>query len=254
MLGIFDSGLGGLTVARALEQKFPAAGYIYYGDTARLPYGTKTPETIGRYTVAALEHLQVQGASTPVIACHTASSTLAAHPDIRDQALAAAKTDMLFDVVTPAVAAARAATREGRIGILGTAATVRSGIYETLLHDAEVTQVPASVLVGLAEEGWTSRHHAGPILKELLLPFMRARVDTVVLACTHFPLLAESIHDILGPEVALVNPGVALVETLAQHHLPLTEGPKRYFASDLPADFAERASRFLGRPVDAEQL
>src|SRR3989344_2566332 len=253
MLGIFDSGLGGLTVVRALEQKFPDIGYVYYGGTARLPYGTKTPQTIGRYTVAALEYLRRHGAATPVIACHTASSTLAAHPDIREQALAAAGSEMLFDVVTPAVEAARASPREGRIGILGTTATVRRGIYETLLHDAEVTQDPASVLGGLAEEGWPDPRHAGPILEDLLLPFQRARVDTVVLACTHFPLLAEAIRDILGPEVQLIDPGEALADALLQEEIRPEAGSPRHFATDVPNDFSERAGRFLGRNIEVEQ-
>lgn len=251
MLGIFDSGLGGLTVVRAIDQVLPGTAYTYLGDTARLPYGTKTPTTVARYTRDALNFLHQRGATTPIVACHTASSVLVGNPKLRADITEQFGTEP-YDVVTAGLAAVRAQSKSDRVGILATTATVHSGVYEMNLHEYVVTQVPASVLVGLAEEGWVEPQHIGPILETLLMPFLRAEVDTVVLACTHFPILTQNIRDILGRDVVLIDPGVALANHLAK--TPHATGEQQFFATDIPDDFAERSERFLGRPITAEHV
>lgn len=253
MLGIFDSGLGGLTVVHAVERVLPDVSYVYLGDTARLPYGTKTRETISKYTIDALKFLKSQGATIPVVACHTASSVIVSDSALQQRIADDFGADV-FNVVTPAIEAARNATQNGHIGVLATSATVRSGVYETSLHDRVVTQVSASVLVGLAEEGFTTSRHIGAILEEILNPFLRADVDTIVLACTHFAILGDVIRAIVGSEIRLIDPGVELAKQLYALRDSLPEGKKRFFATDVPDDFGERATRFLGRTIDVEPV
>lgn len=254
MLGIFDSGLGGLTVVRHIERTMPAAGYLYLGDTARLPYGTKSPETIERYAVQALRFLRSQGAKTPVVACHTVSSFLYANPNAYRRCAQLFRRNDLFEVVTPTIRAARNTTKNRRIGILGTTATVQSGAYQRGLRGYRAVPVAASVLVALAEEGWAKRGRAvKPILREIMRPFRRERVDTVILACTHFPILTRHIRDILGSSVRVIDPGAEIAAALGSPDLA-RRGPKRFFATDIPEDFAERASRFLGRSIRAKAV
>ena len=259
MLGIFDSGLGGLTVVRQIERVFPRAGYIYLGDTARLPYGTKSFKTVERYAVDALKLLKKKGATTAVVACHTVSSVLAVNPAARRRCAALFPKSELFDVVAPALAGAKKATRNRRIGVLGTATTIRSGVYQRALRGYTVVPVPASVLVALAEEGWAFRRGSGqgryliePILRNILKPFQQKRVDTLILACTHFPLLERRIRDILGKKVVIIDPGAAVARALRENAVAVRPGHRRFLATDVSADFSERASRFLGRSVRAE--
>ena len=259
MLGIFDSGLGGLTVVRAIEKRLPQAGYVYLGDTARLPYGTKSPTTIERYALQALAFLREAGATTPVIACHTVSSVLAGSPSFRRACANLFEGTAPLDVVMPAVAAARKATRNGRIGVLGTAATIRSRVYERELRGKTVVPVAASVLVGIAEEGWGKDVAVRPLLRKVLAPLRTRRVDTVVLGCTHFPILKRQIRDILGSRVVIIDPGDE-VAALLEASGGTTRGTRsdwrarHFFATDIPDDFSLRASRFLGRPITAEAV
>ena len=247
MLGIFDSGIGGLTVVRAIEHAVPDVSYLYLGDTAHLPYGTKTADTITRYTLDALAFLKTQGATVPVIACHTASSVIAANEDLRESIRNMFGHEP-YTVVDAALRGVPKHTKSGSIGILATTATIRSGIYQQRLENFTLTPVAASVLVGLAEEGFSAPKHVQPILEEVLNPFLRSDVDTVVLGCTHFPVLADSIRDILGPDVVLLDPGKELARVLQQQQL-VKDGKRLFFASDIPEDFGERAGRFLGRRI-----
>lgn len=252
MLGIFDSGIGGLTVARAIHRQAPGTAFLYLGDTARLPYGTKSPSTIERYALLALTFLKRGGATHPVIACHTVSSIFLTRPGMRKEIAKMFGGREIFEVVTPGIAAARRTTRRGRIGVLGTAATIRSGVYPHALRGFHLTQVAASVLVPLAEEGWSKKAEILPLLNEVLKPFKRRRVDTVILACTHFPILKTRIRAILGPAIRLVDPGEELARTLAKHPAPFARGNRRFFATDIPDDFEKRASRFWGQRIKAE--
>lgn len=252
MLGIFDSGLGGLTVVRQIERVFPPAGYIYLGDTARLPYGTKSFKTVERYAVDALKFLRKKGATTPVIACHTVSAVLTANPAARRRCAALFPRSELFDVVQPALASAKKATRNGRIGVLGTATTIRSGVYQRALRGYMVVPTSASVLVALAEEGWGNDAAVTPILCRVLAPMKQKRVDTLILACTHFPLLERRIRDILGRKVVIIDPGRAVARALRGAGVAVRPGRRRFLVTDVSADFSKRASRFLGRTVRAE--
>jgi glutamate racemase len=251
MLGIFDSGLGGLTVVRAIEKRLPDVGYVYLGDTARLPYGTKSPETIERYALQALAFLREAGATRPIIACHTVSSILAVRSSFRKTATAIFEGVAPLDVVTPAIAAAKRETRNGRIGILATRATIFSGAYQRALKNFRVVAVPASLLVALAEEGWAEKREIKPIVANILAPFLRSHIDTLVLACTHFPILKKTIRGILKPSVAIIDPGEALADILVSNPPPGKRNGRQFFATDIPDDFAERASRFLGRTINA---
>lgn len=254
MLGIFDSGLGGLTVVRQVEKAMPSAGYVYLGDTARLPYGTKSPEIIERYALQALRFLRAHNASVPVVACHTVSSLLFSRKSAYKRAARLFGRSDVFEVVTPAINAAKAATCNKRVGVLGTSATIRSGAYQRGLSGYRVFPVAASVLVAFAEEGWASRRReTEPVLRQLLRPLQREKVDTVVLACTHFPLFEDHIRDIMGSAAAIVDPGKELAEALASQDLA-RRGAKRFFVTDISPDFSERASHFLRRTIRARTV
>lgn len=254
MLGIFDSGLGGLTVVRQVERAMPVAGYVYLGDTARLPYGTKSPQTIEQYALQALRFLRSQNAQVPVVACHTVSSLLFSNKEAYRRSARIFGRNDIFEVVTPALKAAKTATNNKRIGILGTAATIRSGAYQRGLAGYRVIPVAASVLVAFAEEGWARKKGAlKPILRELLRPFQKGNVDTIVLACTHFPLFEKHICDIMGSSVVVIDPGKELAEALSSPDLA-QRGVKRFFVTDISPDFSERASRFLRRQIRAQTV
>lgn len=254
MLGIFDSGLGGLTVVRHVERAMPRAGYLYLGDTARLPYGTKSTETIERYALQAFRFLRAQGVRVPVVACHSVSSMLVSNMKTYQRCARIFGREDIYEVVTPALKAARATTQNRRIGVLGTVATIRSGIYQRGLRDFRVVPVAASVLVPFAEEGWATRRNViRPVLEHLLQPFRKANIDTVVLACTHFPLFSRLIRDILGASVHVIDPGEELTAALASSDLA-RRGPKRFFVTDISPDFSYRASRFMRRRIKAKTI
>src|SRR5579871_6629171 len=185
-VGAFDSGVGGLTVVKAMRQLLPAEDILYVGDTARVPYGNKSPETIVRYSLENLAFLSRHGVKAVVVACNTASA----------HALAVLKktADLpVIGVIAPGVEAALAATRNGRIGVVGTQGTIASAAYQNLLQQrrpgVEITAVAAPLLVSLVEEDWLRHPATRLILEEYFAPFRAAQVDTVVLACTHYPLL-----------------------------------------------------------------
>jgi len=252
-IGAFDSGVGGLTVVQAMRRLLPVEDILYLGDTARVPYGNKSPETIVRYSLENLAYLQGHGVKAVVVACNTAS----AHALTMLQKVADVP---VIGVIMPGVQAALAATRNERVGIIGTAGTIQSGAYQNLLRlsrpKISITAVAAPLLVSLVEEDWLSHPATGMILEEYLAPMQAAGVDTVVLACTHYPLLKPLAQAILGPEVVLVdsaeNAAAALARTLAAHDLGREgsqAGKITVRATDLPSHFAELAERFLGEKV-----
>lgn len=254
MLGIFDSGIGGLTVVKAIEEAIPGISYVYLGDTARLPYGTKSAETISKYTTNALEFLSSKGATVPIVACHTASSMLLSNGAARKKIESMFQNEHMYNVATSAILEAKDKTKNKKIGILGTSATIRSHAYENALHEFSITSVAASVLVSLAEEDFSDRKYSGPILNEILKPFITNNVDTVILACTHFPILANSIRAILGANIELIDPGMALAKCLATKKNILKKGAGVIYATDIPEDFEERSSRFLGRNIHVKAV
>jgi len=257
-VGVFDSGVGGLTVLRALVARLPGEDFLYLGDTARLPYGTKSPGTVARYSVRAAEALVNRGIKALVVACNTASST--ALPALRERF-----PDLpVIGVIEPGARAAVEASASGRIAVLATEGTVAGGAYQRAIHalrpEAQVTQVACQVFVALAEEGW-SEGAAVDAVSERYLAHLDDRVDTVVLGCTHFPLLSESISRQLGPKRRVVDSAAttakATGDMLASNQLGAQRsggGTLRLMATDSPERFARVGARFLGSSIAARAI
>lgn len=246
-IGIFDSGVGGLTVVRALERELPEASLIYLGDTARVPYGTKSAQTVTRYAVEAARFLDAQGIGRLVVACNTASAV----------ALDAAARPgrPVYGVIEPGAARAAAVSPGGRIGVIGTRATIASDAYDRAIRalrpDAHVVSLACPLFVPLAEEGWVDGDVARAVAERYLAELRAERIDTIVLGCTHYPLLAGVIAETMGPEVTIVDSASATAERV-RADLDGTDGSgeRRFFVTDLPAPFRSVAERFLGRPLE----
>lgn len=201
-IGVFDSGIGGLTVVAALKCTLPGVDILYLGDTARVPYGGKSPETVTRYSREIIAILQAEGASLIVAACNTASAL--ALPEL------ASETPLpLIGVITPGAEAAVRSTRTGRIGVIGTKATVGSGAYRNAIQaldsSLEVVATPCPLLVPLIEEGLLEDPVTETILRRYLEPMLAQGIDTLVLGCTHYPLVKGLVGRICGPDVTLVD-------------------------------------------------
>ncbi len=256
VLGVFDSGIGGLTVVKEIKRLLPALPIVYFGDTARTPYGTKSGETLRRYAEEDTGFLVSQGANIIVIACHSAASVAREH-------VAARFTLPVFDVVAPAMEEALAATRNHRIGLMGTRATVESRVYQEGLTrmdpKVQVVAQPCPLLVPLVEEGWLKRRETRMIVKKYLRPLKAAGVDTVVLGCTHYPLLKGIIAAKVGKRVRIIDPSEAVAKRIAAHLQAQMADPRqlqdaepghdRYFLSDIAPATEEIARRFMGRPI-----
>lgn len=262
-VGVFDSGVGGLTVLRALVEALPAEDYLYLGDTARLPYGTKSPDSIRRYALQAAGLLKARGVKCLVVACNTASA-------VALDALAAAFAPVpVLGVLEPGAAAACQATRSGRIAVIATESTVRGEAYQRSitrrLPSAVVTARPCPLFVALAEEGWTD----GPIVEAVAHRYLDdlfanappdRRPDTLVLGCTHFPVVAPTLKVVLGPGVAIVDSAATtaavLARVLGERDLarPTGGGSLQLLATDDAARFARVGGTFLGRVVDPAQV
>lgn len=254
-IGIFDSGFGGLTVQGALLEALPGADTLYLGDTARLPYGTKSPETVTQYSLRNARFLARHGIDLLVVACNTASA-------VALPALRAELSVPVVGVVDPGARAASLASRSGRIGVIGTQGTVASGAYqEAIVRERPGSSVfarPCPLFVPLAEEGWTDPHDeiVRGVARRYLAPLRAEGIDTLVLGCTHYPLLAGAI----GAEM----PGVALVDSASSVAAEIrarfgagaaTAGSAehRFFVTDTPQKFLAMAGRFLGRPVESAE-
>ena len=263
-LGVFDSGLGGLTVVRELFAALPNERIIYLGDTARVPYGTKGPATVIRYALGCAHHLVGRGVKAIVIACNTVSA-------VAPERLRVELDLPVLGVIEPGARAAVAASRTGRIGVLATAGTIASGAYARAVAQlstrAEVVGQAAPLLVPLAEEGWTEGDVPRLAVRRYLEPLARARVDVVVLGCTHYPLLRATIERearaLIGDDTAVVDSAHAAArdvrEFLRTRSLlrPASAGPGgiELLVTDLPKAFADVAGRFLGGEVPSvEQI
>lgn len=253
-IGVFDSGIGGLTVARELMRQLPAESIIYFGDTARVPYGPKSPDTVRRYSREIAAYLRERGVKALVVACNTATAhaltTLQAEEPIP-----------VIGVVEPGARAAVEASRGGVIGVIGTVGTIRSTAYERAIRalrpDARIIARPCPLFVPLVEEGWLEHEATRLVANEYLSAFADEHVDTLVLGCTHYPLLKPLIAEVLGPDVALIDSAEqTAAETrrvLAARGLlaePGAAAVRRYVASDAPDQFLRMAERFLGAPIE----
>jgi glutamate racemase len=252
-LGVFDSGVGGLTVLRSLRARLPGEHTVYLGDTARVPYGTKSADVVVRYAIKNAHFLLRQDIKLLVVACNTASS-------VALSALSKVLPIPVVGVIEPGAAAALAASTSRRVGILGTPGTVRSGAYQRALEQLDpqvfVWSQACPLFVPLAEEGWTDGEVPRLAVRKYLQRLPEARVDTLVLGCTHYPLLRNLIAHAAGPEVTLVDSGdaaAAQVASLIDQGLVSPAGADNpstaYFVTDLPQDFGPLAARFLGSPV-----
>ncbi|MFC4308675.1 glutamate racemase [Steroidobacter flavus] len=260
-IGVFDSGVGGLTVLRALRQRLPDEQFIYLGDTARLPYGTKSGDSVLRYSIQAAEFLVRQGIKCLVIACNTASS-VAVEP-LRERFAPMP----VIGVIEPGSIAGCAASTSGHIAVLATEGTVRGGAYQRAIARLEPTaQVKAqacSLFVALAEEGWTDGAIAEAIAHRYVDELFRddPRIDTLLLGCTHFPVLASALRAVIGPQITIVDSAEttarAVQAELIDRGLLNTTGPASapiLQATDSPERFARVGSRFLGEAFDASRV
>ncbi len=250
-IGVFDSGIGGLTVARAIVSALPDVDLVYLGDTARLPYGAKSPLTVTRYASRCVGFLAAAGVEAVVVACNTASAL--ALPALRE-----AFPDLpILGVVSPGARAAVTASRTGRIGVIGTEATVRSHSYREAIHalapTAEVVELPCPLLVPLAEVGWIDHPVTRLTLETYLAPLVRDHaIDALVLGCTHYPVLEGPIAAVLAAlvpdrRIALVDSADAVTRELQALGLSLSLGGRRRFAvTDLPDRFRSMAEAFFG--------
>lgn len=248
-LGVFDSGLGGLTVVRQLQRVFPTLSIIYYGDTARVPYGTKSPDTVTRFSRQIVDFLSAQEVQAIMVACNTASA--AAVPRIQNE-----YPLPIYGVVEPGARAAVAATRTGRIGIIGTNSTIRTSVYTKAIQNIDVSiQVfgkACPLFVPLVEEGKEDHQVTEIIAREYLAPLLAQNIDTLILGCTHYPLLIGTLQKILPPDISIIDSGVAAANALSgalKLNTDITPEYK-YFVSDTPEKFAEIGARFLGHPME----
>jgi glutamate racemase len=258
-LGVFDSGVGGLTVLRALMTELPGESFIYLGDTARLPYGTKSPQTIERYAEQAALALLALDVKCLVVACNTASAV--GLPVIR----ARAGKIPVIGVIEPGAAAACAASRSGQIAVIATESTLRGGAYQRAIHklrdDAQIRTLATPLFVALAEEGLTDGPIAAAIARHYLEPlFQDFAADTLVLGCTHFPMLLESIRSAVSANVRIVDSAETTARAVRGELKSVgmlsrsSVGAARFLATDSPERFAHVGTRFLKREIPPEQV
>ena len=252
-IGVFDSGIGGLTVVRELHRQLPDESIVYFGDTARVPYGAKSPATVARYAQEAAAYLLSRDVKLLVIACNTAT----AHAfDLLQSTVPVP----VIGVIEPGARAAVEATRSGRIGVIGTAGTIRSGAYDLAvrrrLDSARVYAQPCPLFVPLVEEGMCEGEAPRLIASEYLKPLREMDVDALILGCTHYPLLRPLLQSIMGPDVALVDSGEETARDVAasvdQHGLRNrtgSTGTYSFVASDSPLRFRDVGRRFIGEMI-----
>ncbi len=259
MIGIFDSGVGGMTVARAIETLCPGFPLVYLGDLARSPYGSKSPAMITEYSQRNTEFLLRQGAKIIVIACNSAASTASSF--LREH-----YSQTIIDVIYPAVQKAAAVSQTGRIGVIGTRATINSGLYEQRIRDmrpqSKIYSQACPLLVPLVEEGWLARRETKMITKHYLRPLRDKQIDALILGCTHYPLLKKIIAPRIGRKVQIIDSSVEValhLKTLLQSDDHLRDElydpdvANRFFVSDIPSPVHGLASTIFGRTVLLEK-
>lgn len=252
-IGVFDSGVGGLTVVRAMMERLPFENLIYFGDTARVPYGVKSVTTIASFTLQITQFLLQKDVKMLIIACNTMAAVAA------DAVRAAANTPVL-DVIEAGALGALAATRNKRIGVIGTPTTINSNAYARAIHqhDKQIKMFSQAcpLFVPLVEEGWLEHPVTRMTAEEYLKPVVAQRIDTLVLGCTHYPLLKPLLHDVVGGDIRLVDSAAAMAEQSAQilfenNALNQECGAPCYdfYVTDVPLRFQTIGERFLGRAL-----
>lgn len=249
-VGVFDSGIGGLTVVQHLMRMLPHEHIVYFGDTARVPYGSRSREVVEQYAVQDAAFLLSKNVKAIIIACNTVSA-------VGIDAVRQRFDVPLLGVILPGARAAAAATRNKRVGVIGTIATVSSGSYTQAIHaiDPAITVFGQAcpLFVPLAEEGWTHHRATEAIAEEYLHGLREERVDTLVLGCTHYPLLHDVIQNVMGPDVRIINSGEetardarAFLEQRGLMNPGHDNARHEFFVSDVPLKFQEIGERFLG--------
>ncbi|MFW6011148.1 MAG: glutamate racemase [Desulfosalsimonas sp.] len=250
MIGIFDSGIGGLTVVRAVMDVLPEYDIIYFGDTARTPYGNKSGRTVVEYSLQNTEFLASKGAKIIVMACNTASS-------VATEAVQSRFDMPVYEVISPAVDLALANTRKNIIGVIGTRATIESGVYEQkikkLRPDAKIHPAACPLLVPLVEEGWISKPETRMIVKKYLHPLKVRQIDTLILGCTHYPVLKNVISHKIGKKVRIIDSSTALAGRIKQFltDFPDVEaglsknGKSEFYVSDVTPQFEKTAGMVI---------
>lgn len=258
-IGIFDSGIGGLTVVREVTNLLPNEKLVYFGDTARVPYGSKSPRVVREFALQDALFLSTKNIKAMIIACNTASA----------EALELLQKEFdipVIGVIKPGATAAANVTKNGKIGVIGTYGTIASGAYKTELlavnSSLEVISVACPLLVPLVEEGWESKEVTREILREYLSPLIDKNIDTLILGCTHYPILKQLIREVAGEEVVLIDSAEASAAELerilndkglsaAKEDTPVEH---EYYVSDFPFKFKETAERFLGEKLPEVEL
>lgn len=260
-IGVFDSGVGGLTVAREIMRQLPGERIIYFGDTARLPYGSKSKETITRYSRQIIHFLQDKGVKAIVVACNTASAF--ALDEIRPE-----MAIPIIGVVRPGAKVAAETSKNGKIGVIGTEGTIGSRIYTKTIQehnpDAEVIGKPCPLFVPLVEEGWIKDPITVEIAKRYLDFFLKSDIDTLIMGCTHYPLLRSTLRGILGDKVNLVNPAYETAQglkTLLEEHNLVNDGAGeknglqyQFYVSDAAEKFKDFANSILPCEIEEARL
>jgi glutamate racemase len=259
LIGVFDSGIGGLTVVRAVKRQLPDYDILYFGDTARTPYGTKSPETVVQYSIEDAEFLLEKGAQMLVVACNTASST--ATDTLKE------RFDVpILEVISPAVNMAVSDSKRTRVGIIGTRATVNSRVYEDKIKairpEMKVYGQPCPLLVPLVEEGWLKKGETRKIVKKYLHPLKVKQIDVLILGCTHYPLLKDVIQAKIGKRVKVIDSSEALSVSVidflrdnsdVENRLK-KQGTCQFFVSDITEQFEQIAGKILRGTVKLEHV
>lgn len=252
-IGVFDSGIGGLTVVRSLMERLPFENIIYFGDTARVPYGIKSVETINRYAAQITEFLIKKDVKLLIVACNTMAA-------VAHQTITGLSPVPVLEVIDASARMAIQNTRNKSIGVIGTPATINSNAYARAIHrldkDAKVFSQTCPLFVPLVEEGWFDHQATRLIAQEYLKPVIAEQVDTLVLGCTHYPLLKPLLQDIMGKSVTLIDSAEAMADIAAdlidqQNVSNKNDSPPEYLfcVSDLPYRFQTIGERFLGRTL-----
>ncbi len=258
MIGIFDSGIGGLTVVKEFFKYLPQYQLIYFGDTARLPYGTKSPNLIKKWSKEIVKFLLKKGVKVIVIACHTSSSLAA------DFLKKEFPNLPIFEIITPGIKKAIKLTKNKKIGIIGSPGTIKSGVHRKKLlkinPNLKIYSQPCPLFVPLVEEGWINHRETNEIAKEYLLSLKKKGIDTLILACTHYPILQNVISKIIGKSIKIVNPAQDLIidfknflEKSGKTKNQLKKGKNHYFfVSDEPYNFKVLSKMCLGKEINAK--